>query len=313
MVKSYSRTQIGILPRIREGFALYRYHSVNVEEQVREFLDSMRGAEATIERLLGEQLCGKRIFEIGPGQLLKNARYFGAHNQVTAIDLDKVTEKWNLKAWLDMLRTNGLLRFGKTLARRVLSVDRAFIKELERQTPAARGARIEVCQGDATRTNFPSGAFDCAISFSVFEHLPDPAAAFREIARLLKPGGVSFQALHCFASDSGAHDPRSYAIERSDFPYWCHLRPQLAHLVKSNAYLNRLRISQWKTIIEQEQPGAEIVNIKSDPRLVSILFKLQADGELHDFSADELTTVALTVAWRKPLKPKKNPEPWNTP
>src|SRR6516162_879448 len=221
MVKSYSRTQIGILPRIREGLALYRYHSANVEEQVREFLESMRGAQATIEPLLGEQLCGKFIFEIGPGQLLKNARYFGAHNQVTAIDLDKVVQKWNPEAWLYMLWANGLLRFSKTLGRKILGIDHAFIKELERQMPAARNARIEVCQGDAIRTNLPSDTFDCAISFSVFEHLPDPAATLREIARLLRPGGVSFQALHCFTSDSGAHDPRSYAIERSDFPYWC--------------------------------------------------------------------------------------------
>ena len=302
MLKSYSRTTLGILPRIREGFALWRYHSANASEQVREFLESMGGAQATIERLLGEDLRGKDIFEIGPGQLVKNARYFGAHNHVVAIDLDKVVEQWDFGAWLQMLRTNGPLRVGKTLARKMLGIDRAFIAELERQMPAAHSANIELRQGDAAKTGLASGAFDCAISFSVFEHLPEPGAVFREIARLLKPGGVSFQALHCFTSDSGAHDPRSYAHERSHYPYWCHLRPQFAQLVATNAYLNRMRISEWKTVIQQEYPGAEISEIKSThPRLLSELRSLRMAGELQGFSDEELLTVALTVAWRKPL------------
>src|SRR5258708_23474417 len=123
MLKSYSRTTLGILPRIREGFALWRYHSADASEQVRGFLESMGGAQATIERLLGEDLRGKDIFEIGPGQLVKNARYFGAHNHVVAIDLDKVVEQWDFGAWLQMLRTNGPLRVGKTLARKMLGID----------------------------------------------------------------------------------------------------------------------------------------------------------------------------------------------
>jgi SAM-dependent methyltransferase len=45
-----------------------------------------------------------------------------------------------------------------------------------------------VC-GDAGRLPLRSGAFDAAASHSVFEHLPDPPAAFREARRILRPEG----------------------------------------------------------------------------------------------------------------------------
>lgn len=37
---------------------------------------------------------------------------------------------------------------------------------------------------------FPDESFDIVVTQDVFEHLPDPAAAIREIARTLKPGGA---------------------------------------------------------------------------------------------------------------------------
>ena len=41
--------------------------------------------------------------------------------------------------------------------------------------------------GDQT---FPDESFDLVVTQDVFEHLPDPGAAIKEIARTLKPGGV---------------------------------------------------------------------------------------------------------------------------
>ncbi len=65
---------------------------------------------------------------------------------------------------------------------------------------AARGLRVSNINldpatepdilADACRIPLPDASFDCAILAEIIEHLPDPAAALREAARLLGPGGV---------------------------------------------------------------------------------------------------------------------------
>ena len=44
--------------------------------------------------------------------------------------------------------------------------------------------------GDACNLPFATGSFDRIIASEVFEHVPDDGAAFRELARILRPGGV---------------------------------------------------------------------------------------------------------------------------
>lgn len=44
--------------------------------------------------------------------------------------------------------------------------------------------------GDALRLPFPDDTFDRVICSEVFEHIPDDQGAMRELARVLKPGGV---------------------------------------------------------------------------------------------------------------------------
>lgn len=58
---------------------------------------------------------------------------------------------------------------------------------------------FEICDYDSTdvrgvgeRLPFRDGVFDAAFSFAVLEHVKDPFACAREIARTLKPGGVLY-------------------------------------------------------------------------------------------------------------------------
>jgi|HubBroStandDraft_6_1064221.scaffolds.fasta_scaffold467396_2 ubiquinone/menaquinone biosynthesis C-methylase UbiE len=51
---------------------------------------------------------------------------------------------------------------------------------------------IKFAQADATQLPFHDGAFDAAICSETAEHIPDDRAVVREIARVLKPGGLLF-------------------------------------------------------------------------------------------------------------------------
>ena len=48
----------------------------------------------------------------------------------------------------------------------------------------------DAVNADATRLPFTDGSFDRIIAAEVAEHIPDDAAAFRELARVLRPGGT---------------------------------------------------------------------------------------------------------------------------
>ena len=53
-------------------------------------------------------------------------------------------------------------------------------------------ARADFCVADGSRLPFVSEQFDHVVTYGVLHHLPDPAQACREIARVLKPGGTYF-------------------------------------------------------------------------------------------------------------------------
>lgn len=60
-----------------------------------------------------------------------------------------------------------------------------------RQTAADRGlASVAFTVGDAYQLDFPSSAFDVVHAHQVLQHLTDPVAALREMARVVRPGGL---------------------------------------------------------------------------------------------------------------------------
>jgi len=71
--------------------------------------------------------------------------------------------------------------------------------EAAREAVQAAGVedRIHVVRADAHRMPFADGCADYLISRSTLHHLKDPAQAFREVFRILRPGGIAL-----------IHDPR---------------------------------------------------------------------------------------------------------
>ncbi len=302
MTESYTKTRSGVRNRMKEFAALYRFHTTEISGRVAGLLHSMERHQASIESRLGEPLRNKAILEIGPGQMLKQARYFGAHNQVTAVDLNEVAVGWEPRVWWRMYKGNGFMRVLKTAVRKVIGVDRKFAREFTRQMPAAANASIKLLQRDAANTGLPAGSFDCVLSFSVLEHIPQPRPLMREIVRLLRAGGVSYHVVHTYTSDSGAHDPRTFVARHPGFPYWCHLRDDKAHLCAPNSYVNRISLAEWRKMAAEEFPGIEIETIVQfdSPVLAAELRKLRERDELGEFSDEELMTACLILIWTKP-------------
>ncbi|HZL86016.1 MAG TPA: class I SAM-dependent methyltransferase [Candidatus Krumholzibacteria bacterium] len=76
-----------------------------------------------------------------------------------------------------------------------------------RKFAAARGqsARIDVLRADAMRLPFAAGRFDVVTANDSLEHFADPAAALRELGRVLRPGGRLYLYFTPFKSPLGSH------------------------------------------------------------------------------------------------------------
>jgi len=67
-----------------------------------------------------------------------------------------------------------------------LDLSRRMLARARRRT---EGAAIPLLRADVARLPFAAGTFDAVTGHSFLYLLPDPAAAVREIARVLRPGG----------------------------------------------------------------------------------------------------------------------------
>jgi SAM-dependent methyltransferase len=72
----------------------------------------------------------------------------------------------------------------------------------------------DVSVGDATVLQYPDASFDAIIILDVIEHIEDDAAACRELARVLKPGGIVIIMVPAFMFLWGVTDVLSHHYRR---------------------------------------------------------------------------------------------------
>jgi SAM-dependent methyltransferase len=68
--------------------------------------------------------------------------------------------------------------------------------------------------GDGAALPFRSGRFDAILGLDIFEHIRDDAAAFAEVARVLRPGGVLVLSVPAFGWLWSPHDVALHHFRR---------------------------------------------------------------------------------------------------
>lgn len=269
-------------------------------------LERLRRDEARIAARLGHPVEDLDVLELGPGELCLRAGYFGRSNRVTAIDLDRVAHGLDLAALREIARTSGWGRLLKTVGRKLLGVDacarRAWASALAvPELPWPRLVRGDLC----APLPFKPGSFDLIVSWSVFEHLPDPAAALEYAKRALRPGGVLYVGIHLYTSNSGHHDIRAFTGGGGALPPWAHLRASTRHVVRPSAVLNELRLKEWRAIVRTTTPDAtEFLERYGDARLQALL-RTPLKDELAGYDDDELLSVDVFYLWQKPAEQRR--------
>ena len=95
-----------------------------------------------------------------------------------------------------------------------LDMTAAMRDKLARNVAAMQMGHVRVVDGQAERLPFPDASLDVVTSNGVLNLVPDKPAAFREIARVLKPGGrlqIADITLRVPVPDASRADPRLWA------------------------------------------------------------------------------------------------------
>jgi len=199
-----------------------------------------------------------------------------------------------------MARHNGLRRTVKTLGRKTLLVDARYRRELARQLGVAALPAPSILTMDASAMSFGDESFDFVYALAIFQHLERPSDVLTEMRRVLRPGGVLYFDFMLYTGPQESHDVRALAGDVDGLPPWAHLRPAFAGQVRSNAFLNRIRLSEWRTMFDTDIPGAELILRQPEAcRLKIEARRLHQDGELVGYGVEELTTSQVAVTWRK--------------
>ena len=150
----------------------------------------------------------------------------------------------------------------------------------------------------ADNLQFEDNSFDIIHSNATWEHLAHVEAANREVARVLRPGGLAYVEIHLFPSLSGGHDlpwivPGKTGL--GGIRSWSHLRDPSW---RAPVYLNRLRERDYHRLFEQV-PTLEIIDWKTEFTEGDELITDDLLRELPHYTREELTKRSIIVLLRR--------------
>jgi SAM-dependent methyltransferase len=295
--------RVGILARVDElvkfAKSSFGHGSARVARQT---LGAVRTAENRLLEYTGLRLENLRVLEIGPGHHLRHMRCLALRNDVVGIDTDIIPQGFQIADYLRLLGSDPPLLVVKTLGRQMFRQDARFKATLARElgVESSSFAPLPVLRMSATEMSFPDDSFEFVCSFSVFEHIDDPAAALREVGRVLRPGGVAYISVRLYTSPFGQTAPTRFTTRKPRPPLWPHLRPAFEHIGPDGAYVNRLPLAEWEMLFVHTMPGVYLVAERHDDEIGDALALLREEGELADYTDDELMTTNLIGIWKKP-------------
>lgn len=241
---------------------------------------------------------GLRVLDVGCGLLQWQTIFFHSiGTQVTGVDLEYVRSDRRPDKYVHLLRTNGAERAAKTAYWDYVFRGR-YQRALQACSPFSLIAqKLDLRQHTAERLPFEDNTFDIVASHEVFEHIEDVPAAVREIKRVLKPGGITYNTVHLFTSISGGHHmdwkyPDEEPSQR--VPAWDHLRART--FPEHPSWLNELREPAYQEAFERE---LEILCWEASAHEGHTQLTAEIRAELADYSEDELLKKGVIIVARK--------------
>lgn len=183
-------------------------HPNTGKEQIR---GGMIGEHGTSAPSLWCSACGRAVSGFGPGPNRRpnaSCPHCGSleRHRFLALLLDGLAPTISSgQAALDIAPTPQIEQILRPLSTRYVRMD---------LDPAADRRSVDI-QASLIAAPFADGAFDFILCYHVLEHVPDDAAAMRELGRLLAPGGFALVQVPWRPSAPTEEDPEAPPAERA--------------------------------------------------------------------------------------------------
>ena len=243
-----------------------------------------------------------RVLDVGCGaNAPMSVLLHSAGARVTGIDA-YVGHRWGLGVnparYVDYVREAGVLRTLRKMAGEIV-YDRHYYRTLAAKTGLTLTERnLDLRQMDVRSAALPDGSVDLIHSNATWEHIPDVAEANRQVARLLRPGGLAYIEIHLFPALSGGHDLPWIVPGKTELGSvipWQHLRNPAW---QAPVFLNRLRERDYDRLFKTT-PNLDIIEWRTEYTEGQQLLTEEIRAQLPGYSDDELTKRSIIVVARR--------------